>query len=118
MHELSIVEALIEQVGQELDRAGQPGRAAKLELSIGLLSGVNCDSLRFAFDLLSPGTRVEGAEVVIDEPKPTCHCRSCNSSRQIDELTPHCPACGSDDILIEGGREMLLQSIEIEDQDD
>ena len=53
MHELSIVEALIDQVGQELDRAGQQGRVLRLELSIGRLSGVNPDSVRFAFGLLA-----------------------------------------------------------------
>ena len=57
MHELSIVEALIDQVGRELDRAGQQGRVLRLELSIGRLSGVNCESVRFAFGLLPPARR-------------------------------------------------------------
>ena len=65
MHELSIVEALIDQVGQELDRAGQQGRVVRLELSIGRLSGVHGESVRFAFGLLAPGTRVENADLVI-----------------------------------------------------
>ena len=39
MHELSIVEALIEQVQREVRRAGQKGRVTRLELAIGTLSG-------------------------------------------------------------------------------
>ena len=114
MHELSIVEALIDQVGKELDRAGQQGRRARLELSVGRLSGVNCESLRFAFGLLAPGTVVEDAEIVIQEPKAVCHCHACNATVEIDDLVVQCPRCASGEITIEGGRELVLQSIEIE----
>ena len=107
MHELSIVEALIDQVGQELDRQGQQGRVLRLELSIGRLSGVNCDSVRFAFGLIAPGTVVEDAEIVIREPKAACRCRACGARTEIDDLVIQCPPCGSDDISIEGGRELL-----------
>jgi hydrogenase nickel incorporation protein HypA/HybF len=115
MHELSIVEALIDQVGRELERAGQLGRVLRLELSIGRLSGVNSESIRFAFGLISPGTPLEDAEVVIEEPKAICKCYACNAQAEIDDLVVQCPQCASRDITIEGGRELLLQSIEIED---
>jgi hydrogenase nickel incorporation protein HypA/HybF len=115
MHELSIAEALIDQVGQELDRVGQQGRVLRLELSIGRLSGVHGESVRFAFELLAPGTRVENAEIVIKEPKAVCHCHACEAQLEIDDLVIQCPRCTSSDISIEGGRELMLQSIEIED---
>jgi hydrogenase nickel incorporation protein HypA/HybF len=115
MHELAIVEALIEQAQRELNRAGQQGRAVRLELDIGRLSGVNSDSVRFAFDLLAPGTRVEGAEVVIHEPKAVCRCHACNAQNEIDSLVVECPKCGSEDVVIEGGRDLMLQSIDVED---
>jgi hydrogenase nickel incorporation protein HypA/HybF len=115
MHELSIVEALIEQVGEELDRVGQSGRVVRLELSIGRLSGVASESVRFAFGLLAPGTRVEEAEIVIHQPKAVCCCRACHAEAEIDDLVVQCPQCGSSDIVIEGGRELVLQSIDVED---
>ena len=115
MHELAIVEALIDQVGQELERAGQPGRVLRVELSIGRLSGVLGEAVRFAFGLLTPGTRVEGAELVIQEPKAVCNCRACRTQSEIDDLVVQCPRCASGDISIEGGRDLLLQSIEIEE---
>ena len=86
MHELSIVEALIDQVGHELDRSGQEGKVLRVELSIGRLSGVNADSVRFAFGLLAPGTRVEDAEIVVREPKAVCRCHACNARVEIDDL--------------------------------
>ena len=115
MHELSIVEALIDQVKSELDRTGQQGRVLRLELSIGRLSGVNPDSIRFAFGLIGAGTIVADAEVVIEEPKAVCHCHVCHARTELDDLVVECPRCAATEITIEGGREMVLQSIEIED---
>ena len=114
MHELSIVEALIDQVRKEVERSGQSGRILRLELAIGRLSGVNCDSIRFAFEQLSRDTLLEGAEVHITQPKATCRCHTCDARVEIDEITVGCPACGSTQITVEGGRELLLQSIEID----
>jgi hydrogenase nickel incorporation protein HypA/HybF len=113
MHELSIVEALIDQVGKELERPGQQGRVTRVEVSVGRLSGVNCDSLRFAFNLLAAGTTVADAELVTHEPKAVCHCHACEAKLEIDDLVVQCPRCGSGQITIEGGRELVLQSIEI-----
>lgn len=115
MHEISIVEAMIDQVELEVDRCGEAGRIVRLELTIGRLSGVNPDSIRFAFELLAPGTRVEGATLAIAEPKPTCVCRACATRTDVDELVASCPLCASGDIFLEGGQELLLESIELED---
>jgi hydrogenase nickel incorporation protein HypA/HybF len=115
MHELSIAEALVEQVQREVRRAGQKGRVSRVELAIGRLSGVHCESLRFAFDLLAPGTLVEGAKLEILEPRAVCHCRDCGSRLEIDDLLLTCPKCGSGEISIEEGRDLLLQSIELDE---
>ena len=115
MHELSIVEALIDQVGRELKHADQRGAVLGLELSIGRLSGVNCESVRFAFGLLAPGTAVEKAEIVIYESKAVCHCHACDARVEIDDLVVQCPQCTGSDIAIEGGRDLMLQSIEVEE---
>jgi len=115
MHELSIAEALIEQVGEELGRAGQKGPAKRLELAVGRLSGVHCDALRFAFELLSPGTPAAGAELLIRQPPAVTRCQECGESTEIVEIVIACPRCSSPQIVIEEGRELLLESIELED---
>ena len=114
MHELSIVQTLIEQVEQEVQRSGQEGQVTRLELVIGRLSGVNSDSIRFALQMLTPGTLLEAAEVHITEPKARCCCRACGARSEIDEFVVECPACGNADLFIEGGRDLILQSIELE----
>jgi hydrogenase nickel incorporation protein HypA/HybF len=115
MHELSIVEALIEQVQEEVKKAGVEGRIAKLELSVGRLSGANPDSIRFAFDLLAPETILAGAEIVIFQPKAVCRCNNCHKETEIEDILPECPQCSSSDITIDGGRELMLQSIDVEE---
>ena len=77
MHELAIVEALIEQVQREVRRAGQKGRVTRLELAIGSLSGVHCDSVRFAFDLLAPRNGGRRGEGRIQQPRAVSCCRAC-----------------------------------------
>jgi hydrogenase nickel incorporation protein HypA/HybF len=115
MHELSIVEALIEQVEKEVERSGHRGRVTGLDVSIGRLSGVNPDSFRFALEMLCPGTLLETAEVRIAEPRATCRCQSCGAVAEVDEFVARCAECGSGDLLLEGGRDLWLQSIELED---
>jgi len=116
MHEMSIVDALIEQVQQELDRVGQGGRVLRLDLTIGQLSGVNCDSIRFAFELLARDTPLEGAELHIREPKAACRCGDCGFRAEVDEWLSQCPKCGATNIFLDGGQEMMLDSIELEDE--
>jgi hydrogenase nickel incorporation protein HypA/HybF len=113
VHELSIVEALIEEVKKEVERAGETGRVARLDLKIGRLSGVNTDSIRFAYQLLAPGTLLEGADLQITEPSPLCCCRSCGARTEVEELIAACPRCHSGDIFLEGGHDLLLESIEL-----
>jgi hydrogenase nickel incorporation protein HypA/HybF len=116
VHEVSIVQALIEQVDQEVAQAGHPGRVVSLDLVIGRLSGVHPDSIRFAFQLLTPHTLLEGATLRIEEPQASCCCRACGAQTPIDDLILQCPRCGSVEVSIEGGRDLVLQSIELEDE--
>jgi hydrogenase nickel incorporation protein HypA/HybF len=115
VHEVAIVEALIEQVEQEVRQSGHPGRVVRLELIIGRLSGVHPDSIRFALEVMAPGTLLEAARVDIVEPPAYCVCPACGARSVISELTAACPQCGNFSVTIEGGSELLLQSIELEE---
>ncbi|HIQ21497.1 MAG TPA: hydrogenase maturation nickel metallochaperone HypA [Planctomycetes bacterium] len=115
MHEMSVAEALIEQVAREVERLGCPGPVVRVDLAVGKLSGVHCDALRFALEMLAPGTVVEGAELRISEPPAKCCCRHCGAETELDEVVFCCPHCQSPAVRIEGGRELVLESIEVAD---
>ena len=116
MHELSIVETLIPQVEKEVLESGKRGRVVRLDLVIGRLSGVNVDSIRFAFELLRPDTSLSGAELSIEEPRAVCRCEDCQAQTEIDELVSSCPACGSPHVTMAGGQDLMLDSIELEEE--
>ncbi len=116
MHELSIIETLISQVQNEVLQSGQRGRVSRLNLVIGRLSGVNVDSIRFAFKLLSPDTSLSDAELSIEQPRASCRCEDCKAQTRIDELFASCPACGSQHVTIVGGQDLMLESIELEEK--
>ena len=113
VHELSIVQALIEQVEAEVEKSGETGPVTALDLVIGRLSGVHVDSIRFGYEFLAPGTVLDGAELRISEPSATISCRACDHRESITDILMRCSQCGSGEIVIEGGRELLLQSIEL-----
>ena len=115
MHEAAIAEELIAAADAALVRSRAAGRVLRLEVAVGRLSGISPEALRFAFERLVPGTRIEGARLEIAEPKARCHCRQCGKRTETDDVFGGCPACGGADVTIEGGRELLLQAIEVED---
>ena len=69
----------------------------------------------FALELLAPGTLIESARVKIREPAVVCVCAACNARTDVDQWTDACPRCESPDVTLEGGRELTLESIELED---
>jgi hydrogenase nickel incorporation protein HypA/HybF len=115
VHELSIVEALIEQVQREVEEANHGGRVVGVDLVVGRLCGAHADSIRFAFEMLAPGTLVEAATLRIAEPKAVCRCHACGNSTEVEDMTVVCVVCSSADVSIEGGRDLLLESIELDE---
>ncbi|MCS7305255.1 MAG: hydrogenase maturation nickel metallochaperone HypA [Thermoguttaceae bacterium] len=115
MHELALVEALIEEVQTQLQKAGCQGRVVKLRVQIGRFSGVSVEAFRFAFEMSRPGTLVAEADLEILQPPAECLCQSCGYRSQVEELVLGCPHCGSLEIHLEGSQELVLESIELEE---
>jgi hydrogenase nickel incorporation protein HypA/HybF len=63
MHELAIVEGVVDQVTGRLPDA----KITCVRLEIGALSGVVADALRFSFELATEGTNLQGASLEITE---------------------------------------------------
>jgi hydrogenase nickel incorporation protein HypA/HybF len=108
MHELSITQSLVETV---LERTGgRPVRGVKLR--IGPLSGVLPDAVRFCFELVAADTPMAGAALTIEEPQGRARCRSCRNDFVLEDIFLLCP-CGSADVEIVSGRELLVTSVEV-----
>jgi hydrogenase nickel incorporation protein HypA/HybF len=108
MHELSITQSLVDAV---LNRTGERPVTA-VNLMIGPLSGVLADAVRFCFDVATAGTPLAGARLQIDEPQGRGRCRSCQDEFTLTDLILLCP-CGSADVEVLSGRELMLMSVEV-----
>lgn len=108
MHELSIAESVVDAV---LERTGD-ALVACVRLRVGRLSGVVPDALSFCFELVTAGTPLEGAALLIEEPGGRAHCRSCEREFALDDLFLLCE-CGSADVEVLAGRELHLASVEV-----
>jgi hydrogenase nickel incorporation protein HypA/HybF len=114
MHELSIAHRIVEIAGDHCRAAGA-ARAAVVTLRIGRLSCVHEDSLRFSFDLVREGTPLAAAQLQIVEVPVTVWCPVCTAERELPGIQQFaCPACGTPTGDIRAGRELDLDSIELE----
>jgi len=113
MHELSIMESALNLALDQARKAGGT-RLYGIRLRIGALSGVVPEALRFAFEVLTPGTAAEGAELSIENIPARFWCARCEREFQSDDMFGDCPKCHQPSGDLRVGREMELASLEIE----
>lgn len=108
MHELSITQSLVDAV---IERTGERS-VMGVHVRVGQISGVLPDALRFCFEVVCAGTPLAGAELVIDEPAGRIRCRSCGMDFVLEDRLLLCP-CGSADVEVTGGRELMVTAVEV-----
>jgi hydrogenase nickel incorporation protein HypA/HybF len=109
MHELSITQAVVDAVAERMGER----RVTRVRLSIGRLSGVVVDSVRFCFDLVAEGTTLAGAVLEVDEPAGHCRCADCGTEFDVDDPLVLCPACVGANVDVQSGRELRIVSVEV-----
>jgi hydrogenase nickel incorporation protein HypA/HybF len=115
MHELSIVASIVDSVTESL--AAYPGaRVKEVRLRIGVLASVVEDSLQFCYGIAIQGTRLDGSKLVIQTLPVIARCDQCNADVELPSLQSfRCPQCGEPVSDLRQGRELDIDSIEIED---
>jgi hydrogenase nickel incorporation protein HypA/HybF len=112
MHELSIAESVVDVA---VRHAGGR-RVTKVELQVGHLRQVVPSALEFAFELIAAGTPVEGAELEMHEVPAAGACRSCGAETALPGFPLACGRCGGFDVEVTRGEELLVDSLELEDE--
>jgi hydrogenase nickel incorporation protein HypA/HybF len=110
MHELAITQSVVDAV---TERTGTTP-VTVVRLRVGRLAGVVPDAMRFCFELVTEGTPLEGADLVIDEPEGRARCRTCGAAFPLRDLVLLCP-CGSADVEVLAGRELSVVSVVLAD---
>lgn len=114
MHELSIVESLLDMCeSQSLDARGGRRRITSVVVVVGCLSCVEPEALRFCFDGCKAGTQAEDATLDIELEAGVGQCEHCGARFEVTELHVPC-ACGAFDYAITGGEGLVLKVLEFE----
>jgi len=113
MHEYSIAQAIVEQV-DEIARKHDAHKVTKVVIEVGKLRGVLPDILSWGFEVAATDTLAAGARLEVEEIPIRIQCRSCGAESQLDEPAFICRSCHSFDVAQLSGGELILKSLEIE----
>jgi hydrogenase nickel incorporation protein HypA/HybF len=113
MHEVGIMESALDAVLRQA-RAHDAQRVHRIVLRIGALAGVEPDSLRFAFDVVTKDTLAAGADLEIEPVPARAYCAACAQDFSIESGFIYCcPRCRRLSGDIRQGRELELSHIEM-----
>ena len=116
MHELSIASSIVETVTEAA--ATHPGaRVTSVRLRIGALAGVVEDALEFCWQLATDGTPLAGSALEVRKLPVVVHCARCNADEELDGVQSfRCPRCGEPTADLRHGRELEIESFEIDEE--
>jgi len=113
LHEAKVAAGIIETV-ERVARENGASRITGIKLQIGDFTCIQPDSLRFCLEALAEGTIAQDAGISISRIKTRAACAECNNEFDIHEIQFHCPQCGSSAVELVSGRELIIESIEVE----
>jgi len=90
MHEMTIAQNLIEIIKDEMIRHDAKTLKSVL-LHVGQLTTIVPESLSFCFEVMTSGTEMEGAELIIDIIPLKGMCRECEKTFEIRDYAFECP---------------------------
>lgn len=116
MHELGIMTGVLDAVVASA-REAQAERIAQVSLSVGEMTEAIQDALVFAFEALRDLPEYElakDAQLHITMVRPKSRCLECGAEYEHDRFHMLCPECGSFATQLLAGRELQIDSIEVD----
>jgi len=114
MHELSIAYSLVEVASQSAQEAGAT-RVLSVTLRLGALSGVVRGALEFGYEVATADTLLAGSTLIVRELPVLVYCMECAQDVELASVQRFfCPLCNTPTGDIRQGRELEIDSIEID----
>lgn len=114
MHELSLAQSILSAAENAV-----PENSIAVVISVGLqigeLSGVEIESLEFAFSVIKADTLLQNAELNIQIIKGEAACAECKKIFPVSSYGISCPQCKSYSMKILKGREMRILNIVVDE---
>ena len=114
MHELSIAQALADQV-EEVRAANGGGRVLTVEIRIGTWRLVVPEILNGYYEAIVRGTPLEGSRLAIDSVAAEARCNACARVFPVEGAWVVCPHCATIGGGLLRGQELDLIGVELED---
>jgi hydrogenase nickel incorporation protein HypA/HybF len=111
---MSIAASVLDAVRAESLLHGA-SRVTRAGLRIGELSGVEIESLRFCLDALVTGTDLAPLAFELDPVPWTRRCRACGAVFRVLDSQPACAVCASTATDPDGGDQLELSFVELEE---
>lgn len=114
MHELGIAEGILRASIKGAEDAGAT-RINDVDVIIGELTEIMEDALQFAWESIRAGTMADQALLHVSFIKPLSACADCGHEFEHGRYDgARCPACGSFVVVLQRGRELTIDSIDID----
>jgi hydrogenase nickel incorporation protein HypA/HybF len=113
MHELSVTQSLLNLVLHHAN-AAHAIRVKEINLVIGELSSIVDDSIQFYWDMIAVNTIAQGARLNFRRIPAVLHCNDCGREFPLNHSDYNCPHCGGAHVIVGGGEEFYLDSIDVD----
>jgi hydrogenase nickel incorporation protein HypA/HybF len=110
MHELALARAILDTAVAH----AQGRRVTRVDVTVGALRQAVPGSLAFHFEVLARGTPCDGALLSPRLTPARLRC-ACGAEWELEEPSFRCPRCGAGRTTVCGGDELLVESIEVEE---
>ncbi len=116
MHEYSLFLSLLRELDNHL-KDWKKVKVNKVVLLVGTYSGIDRDYLKEVILTYKEGTLIEEAEVILEEDPLKILCFKCGKEGFPQTNSAQCPFCQSFNVEILRGLDLVLKTIEIEDEE-
>lgn len=116
MHELSLAAEVIKLAEYEAEK-NRAVSVSEITLEVGNMTCIQADALESALGILSAGSILEKANLIIITTKGRGICPVCGMEFEMEHRMDTCPVCNSFTSEIRGGDEFRLVSMLIEEKD-
>lgn len=111
MHEMSYCEGVVEAV----ERRARGRRVVAVGVRIGAVHRVVDKAFAQSFEIAAAGGAAAEADVHLTVVPAHGHCMDCRADFATPDPTPACPHCGSLEVAVDGGDEVILEWLEFAD---